>query len=41
MKRAVWGEGYGCEFDKVDNDLLGIRMMNEKEIEGVVREYIH
>lgn len=40
-KRAIWGEGYGGEFTKVDNELLGISMMNEKEIEELVKEYVH
>jgi NmrA-like family len=40
-KRAVWGEGYGGEFTKVDNELLGISMMSEKEIEQLVKEYVH
>jgi NAD(P)-dependent dehydrogenase (short-subunit alcohol dehydrogenase family) len=41
IKRAIWGEGYGGEFTKVDNELLGISMMSEKEIEELVKEYIH
>ena len=41
LKRAVWGEGYGGEFTEVDNELLGIKMMSEKELEDVVKEYVH
>jgi uncharacterized protein YbjT (DUF2867 family) len=41
LKRAVWGEGYGGEFTKVDNEWLGISMMSEKEIEELVKEYVH
>jgi hypothetical protein len=40
LKRAVWGEGYGGYFGQVDNELLGIGMMNEREIEELVKEYI-
>jgi hypothetical protein len=41
VKRAIWGEGYGGEFTKVDNELLGISMMSEREIEQLVKEYVH
>jgi hypothetical protein len=41
LKRAIWGEGYGGEFTKVDNELLGIRMMSEKEIAELVKAYVH
>ena len=41
IKRAIWGEGYGGEFTKVDNELLGISMMSEREIEQLVKEYVH
>ena len=41
IKRIIWGGKYGGEFKKVDNDLLGIRMMTEEEIEASVKEYIH
>jgi uncharacterized protein YbjT (DUF2867 family) len=39
IKRAVWGEGYGGVFAKADNELLGIEMMSEQELQAVVREY--
>jgi NAD(P)-dependent dehydrogenase (short-subunit alcohol dehydrogenase family) len=41
IKKAIWGEGYGGEFTKVDNELLGISMMSEREIEQLVKEYVH
>ena len=41
IKRSIWGEGYGGEFKNVDNDLLGISMMTEKEIEMLVKENVH
>jgi hypothetical protein len=40
IKRAVWGEGYGSHFGHVDNELLGIGMMSEREIGEPVKEYI-
>jgi uncharacterized protein YbjT (DUF2867 family) len=40
IKRAVWGEGYGGHFRQVDNELLRIGMISEKEIEELVKEYI-
>jgi hypothetical protein len=39
IKRAVWGEGYGGVFAKVDNALLGIEMMSEQELQAVATEY--
>ena len=41
IKRAIWGEGYGGEFPKVDNEMLGISMMSEKEIKELVKQFIH
>lgn len=35
IKRAVWGEGFGGDFKKTDNALLGIKGLSESEIEGV------
>jgi hypothetical protein len=40
IKRAIWGEGYGCLFERVDNGVLGIGMMGEEEIRALVREYV-
>lgn len=39
IKRAIWGDGYGGVFVKVDNELLGIDMMSEQELQAVAREY--
>ena len=36
--RAIWGEGYGGEFKKVDNEWLGIDLMSEADIEATVKE---
>jgi uncharacterized protein YbjT (DUF2867 family) len=38
--RAVFGEGYGGELTKVDNELLGIKMMSDKEVKELVASYV-
>lgn len=35
--RAIFGEGYGAEFQEVDNELLGIGFKSEAELEELVR----
>ncbi|KAI1327280.1 NAD(P)-binding protein [Xylariaceae sp. FL0255] len=35
---AIWGEGYGSKFEKLDNDLLGIKEMSEADIAALIRE---
>ncbi|KAL9620215.1 MAG: hypothetical protein Q9160_005224 [Pyrenula sp. 1 TL-2023] len=30
IKRAVWGQGYGGEFKKTDNEVVGLKEMGEK-----------
>ncbi|KAI0198166.1 NAD(P)-binding protein [Astrocystis sublimbata] len=35
---AVWGEGYGAKFEKLDNDLLGIKQMSESDIAELIRD---
>ena len=37
---AIFRKGYGSEFEHTDNELLGIKMMNEKELEAVVAENV-
>ncbi|KAI3318444.1 NAD(P)-binding protein [Xylariaceae sp. AK1471] len=34
---SIWGEGYGSRFEKLDNELLGIKEMNEADIEALIR----
>ncbi|KAI1207829.1 NAD(P)-binding protein [Annulohypoxylon truncatum] len=36
LKAAVWAEGYGGLFTKLDNDLLGIKQLTDAEVEEVV-----
>ncbi|KAI1822391.1 NAD(P)-binding protein [Xylaria intraflava] len=33
---SIWGEGYGGHFEKLDNELLGIKELTEAEIESAV-----
>ncbi|KAL8719401.1 MAG: hypothetical protein Q9225_003586 [Loekoesia sp. 1 TL-2023] len=40
IKRAVWGEGYGGQFPKVDNELLGVKGLSESEIQGLIKNFI-
>ncbi|EEP76189.1 predicted protein [Uncinocarpus reesii 1704] len=40
VKASIWGEGYGCHFEKLDNELLGIKEMSEEEVQGVVNRYV-
>ncbi|KAI1740618.1 hypothetical protein F4680DRAFT_93313 [Xylaria scruposa] len=35
---SIWGEGYGSHFEKLDNELLGLREFTETEIEAVVAD---
>ena len=38
LQRAVWGEGYGGDFSKDnDNELLGLKELSEEEVEDIVR----
>ncbi|KAI0880490.1 NAD(P)-binding protein [Annulohypoxylon maeteangense] len=36
LRAAVWGEGYGGRFTKLDNDLFGIKQLTDAEVEEVV-----
>jgi hypothetical protein len=38
IKRAVWAEGYGGVFERVDDELLGIELMSKQELQAVVTE---
>ena len=33
---GVWGEGYGCSWERTDNDLLGIKGLTEGELQSLV-----
>ena len=37
IKRAIWGRGYGGEFTKVDNEMLGLGIMSEEEVQSLVK----
>lgn len=36
IKASIWGEGYGCHFEKLDNELLGIKEMSDAEVQDLV-----
>ncbi|KAI0401994.1 NAD(P)-binding protein [Xylaria palmicola] len=38
ISAAIWGEGYGSRFEKLDNELLGIKEFDEGDIEALIRE---
>ena len=40
LYRAIFGEGYGGEFTKVDNELLGVKMMSDEEVKKLVEAYV-
>lgn len=39
LKAAIWGEGYGGLFGKLDNDLLGIKEKSDAEVQQIVDGY--
>lgn len=36
LAAGIWGEGYGCHFEKTDNELLGIREMTDDDVQQLV-----
>lgn len=40
IKRAVWGEGFGGEFQKTDNKVLGLKGLTEAGLEDVVKMFL-
>ena len=41
IARACWGSGYGSDFTaKLNNDVLGIPLMNHEEIKNMVKEIV-
>ncbi|KAI1654479.1 NAD(P)-binding protein [Daldinia decipiens] len=40
LKVAIWGKGYGGHFQKLDNELLGIKQLSPAEVEAIVVENI-
>lgn len=36
VKAIIWGEGYGSHFQKLDNELLGLKEMSDAEVQSVV-----
>ncbi|KAI1136414.1 NAD(P)-binding protein [Hypoxylon sp. FL0543] len=40
LKAAMWGEGYGGHFQKLDNDLFGIKQLTDAEIADVIAKSV-
>ncbi|KAI5863711.1 NAD(P)-binding protein [Durotheca rogersii] len=38
VKAAIWGDGYGGHFQKLDNDLFGIKELTEAELQAVIEK---
>lgn len=36
---AIWGEGYGSDFQNLDNELLGIKDLSDAEIQEVIESF--
>ena len=36
VKAIIWGEGYGSHFQKLDNELLGLKEMSDDEVQSLV-----
>lgn len=36
IRAIIWGEGYGSHFQKLDNELLGLKEMSDAEVQSVV-----
>lgn len=39
IKVGIFGEGYGAHFQKLDNDLLGVKELSTGELEALVARY--
>lgn len=40
VRRAMVGPGYGAQFKNLDNDLLGVPSLSEKQLEELVASYV-
>ncbi|KAI1313337.1 NAD(P)-binding protein, partial [Xylaria venustula] len=38
LAAAIWGEGYGGKFEKLDNELLGVKGLDEGGVEALVKQ---
>ncbi|KAI1206914.1 putative oxidoreductase CipA-like protein [Annulohypoxylon truncatum] len=36
---AIWGEGYGSNFQKLDNDLLGVKELSDAELQTLIEGF--
>lgn len=37
MYRGIFGEGYGGEYKNVDNEVVGVKVLDEAGIEEVIK----
>ena len=40
IKAVIWGDGYGGRFEKLDNELLGVKGLSEREVQELVYRYV-
>ena len=41
IRRCIWGEGYGGDYsDKLDNEILGVKVLDDAGAEAVVKEVV-
>ncbi|KAL7619790.1 hypothetical protein AAE478_010333 [Parahypoxylon ruwenzoriense] len=40
LRAAIWGEGYGGHFQKLDNDLFGIKQLTDAEVQAVIEKSV-
>ncbi|KAI0377198.1 NAD(P)-binding protein [Hypomontagnella monticulosa] len=40
LKAAIWGIGYGGLFEKLDNELLGIKQLSDAEVQALVAKSV-
>lgn len=36
---SIWGEGYGSHFQELDNDLLGVKELDDGELQEIISKY--
>ena len=38
VKAAIFGEGYGSHFEKLDNELLGVKQLSDGELQAIIEK---
>ncbi|KAL7625253.1 hypothetical protein AAE478_004469 [Parahypoxylon ruwenzoriense] len=39
IKGVIWGDGFGGDFEKVDNDLLGVKELDDAGLQAVIESF--